>query len=285
MSERTRNGNMSLRLKILQTNTMRTVAILFTALPLVAQWLTHPEARTPRTKDGKPNLSARTPRMNGEPSLSGVWEAERAPESAVAEIGKLQIDVNDIGKYGANLFWDARPEDVPLRAEAIEIMNARRNAEPPTTHCLPAGVPLGQFNDAFKVIQSPSEIVIIDEVGDPPRQIFTDGRSLPVSPQPSWMGYSIGKWQGDTLTVDTIGFNDLAWLDGVGHPRSEGMHIRERYRRRDFGHMDWELTFEDPRYYALPFTVKTTLRLLPDTDVSEYVCNENEKDRDHLDKP
>jgi hypothetical protein len=173
---------------------MRTVAILFTALPLVAQWLTYPEARTPRTKDGKPNLSARTPRINGEPNLSGVWEAERAPESAVAEIGRLQIDVNDIGKYGANLFWDARPEDVPLRPAAIEIMRARRSAEPPTTHCLPAGVPLGQFNDAFKVIQSPREIVIIDEVGDPPRQIFTNGRSLPartLSP-PGFWPYGLG---------------------------------------------------------------------------------------------
>ena len=105
-----------------------------------------------------------------------------------------------------------------------------------------------------------------------------------VSTQPSWMGYSVGKWQGDTLTVETIGFNEASWLDTFGHPRSELVRIREAYHRRDFGHMDLEVTLEDPKYYTRPFTLNTQLNLIPDSDVLEFVCGENEKDRAHLDK-
>ncbi len=114
------------------------------------------------------------------------------------------------------------------------------------------------------MIQAPREIVILLEDGDPPRQIHTDGRSLPKDPEPSWMGYSVGKWERDTLAVETIGFNEKSWLDnGSGHPRSESMHITERYRRRDFGHMDLEVILEDPTYYTRPFTLKTQLNFDP----------------------
>ena len=119
---------------------------------------------------------------------------------------------------------------------------------------------------------------------NPPRQIYTDGRPLPKDPDPTWMGYSVARWNGDTLVVDTIGLNDQAWLDGFGHPRSESMHITERYRRRDFGHMDLEITFDDPKYYTRPFSIKIVLNLIPDSDLLEYVCNENERDRAHIGK-
>jgi hypothetical protein len=99
------------------------------------------------------------------------------------------------------------------------------------------------------------------------------------------MGYSVGNWQRDTLTVDTVGFSEASWLDGYGHPRSESMHITERYHRRDFGHMDLDVTFEVPTYYTRPFSFKTQLNLIPDSDVLEFVCAENEKDRAHMDKP
>jgi hypothetical protein len=252
---------------------------------MAAQWLNYPEARTPRTKDGKPNLKARAPRRYGRPDLTGVWFADRAPAEQVVEIAKLQVDVNDIGKYGANIFWDVKPEDQPLRPEAVAIINARKQENFPGTRCLPAGVPLGQFNDSFKMIQTPEEIVVIDEFSDPPRQIFLDGRNLPKDPQPTWMGYSVGKWDGETLVVETAGFNALSWLDGLGRPRSEQMRIREKYHRRDFGHMDWEITFDDPKYYTRPFTVKIGLTLIPDTNVIEFVCGENERDAPHLGKP
>ena len=271
---------------------MRLIAIslITTALPLVAQWLNYPDARTPRTKDGKPNLTAHAPRMNNKPDLSGLWQAERTPESEFARVlgnnfAKLQVDSNDITKNVNNVFWGLKPEEQPLRPEAVAIMKQRATLGFPYSRCLPASIPAGIFIYSFKMIQAPREIVILFEDGDPPRQIHTDGRSLPADPQPSWMGYSVGKWQGDTLVVDTIGFNDKSWLDGSGHLRSESMHITERYRRRDFGHMDLEVTLEDPTYYTRPFTLKTQLNLIPDSDVLEFVCGENEKDREHIGRP
>jgi hypothetical protein len=114
------------------------------------------------------------------------------------------------------------------------------------------------------------------------RQIYTDGRKLPVDPQPAWMGYSVGRWEGDTLVVDSAGFNDKGWLDASGHPQSEELRIRERFHRRDFAHMDLELTIDDPKMYTKAFTVRATERLIPDSDVLEYACAENEKDRVHL---
>ena len=117
---------------------------------------------------------------------------------------------------------------------------------------------------------------------DPPRQIYTDGRPLPKDPDPLWMGYAAGQWQVDTLVVESAGFNDKTWLDGMGHPRSESAHMTERFHRRDFGHLDVELTVNDPKYYTRAFTVKLPFHLIPDTDVLEAVCAENEKDRVHL---
>ncbi len=104
----------------------------------------------------------------------------------------------------------------------------------------------------------------------------------PADPEPLWLGYSVGKWEGDTLVVDTVGFNDKGWLDGMGHPRSEALHVMERFHRRDFGHLDVEITIDDPKVYTKSFSVKFTELLQPDSDVTEYFCNENEKDRSHI---
>ena len=125
---------------------------------------------------------------------------------------------------------------------------------------------------------------MIGETPDPPRQIYLDGRALPKDPDPTWLGSSVGKWEGDTLVVQTTGFKEEGWLDNAGHPRSESMLITERFRRRDFGHIDLEIRYEDPKYYTRPFTNKTTLHLIPDSDIIEYVCTENEKDKEHSDK-
>jgi hypothetical protein len=271
---------------------MKLIAILLatTSLPLAAQWLDYPDARTPRTKDGKPNLAAPAPRMKGKPNLSGVWQTERTPASEFIrvlgnDIAKVQVDLTDVTKYAMNVFWDLKPEEQPLRPEAVAIMKQRAGLDFTTSRCLPAGVPAGMFIYPSKIIQTPQEIVILSGVDDPPRQIYTDGRSLPKDPQPSWMGYSVGSWQDDMLVVETIGFNEASWLDAFGHPRSESMRIRERYRRRDFGHMDLEMTLEDPKYYTRPYTLKTVLNLIPDSDVLEFVCGENEKDGTHVAKP
>jgi hypothetical protein len=151
--------------------------------------------------------------------------------------------------------------------------------DPWTVQCLPAGpraMIMGGGGPA-RIMQLPRMIAILYE-DLTYRQIFMDGRALPNDPNPSWMGYSIGHWDGDTLVVATTGFNERAWLDNFGHPRSESMRITERYRRRDFGHMDLEMTFDDAKYYTKPFSFKTALNLAPDDDVLEYVCTENEKD-------
>jgi hypothetical protein len=268
---------------------MKLIAVLLaiTTLPLAAQWLNYPDARTPRTKDGKPNLTAPAPQINGKPDLSGVWQAERTPRSELTRVlgnnfANVQVDYNDITKQAMDVFWGMKPDEEPLRPEAAAILKQRAKVEGPSAACLPAGIPAGIFIYPFQMIQAPREIVILTENGDPARQIHTDGRSLPKDPQPSWMGYSVGNWKGDTLVIDTIGISEASWLDLFGHPRSESMQIREAYRRRDYGHMDLEVTLEDPKYYTRPFTVKTELSLISDGDVLEFVCPENEKDRAHV---
>jgi len=267
---------------------MRKFGILLFAvtLPLAAQWSDYRDPQTPR-KHGKPDLTAAAPRLNGKSDLSGVWRAERPPLSEItsalgSEFTNQQVDINDVGKYYLNVFWGLKPDREPLRPEAIAVLKERASVPNPTSRCLPAGLPGGLFIYAFKMIQTPREIVMLPESGDPPRQIYMDGRSLPVNAQPSWTGYSVAKWQGETLVVQTTGFTEDSWLDGFGHPRSETMRITESYRRRDFGHMDLEVSIEDPKYYTRPFSFKTQLNLIADADVLEYICAENEKDRAHV---
>ena len=255
-----------------------------------AQWLNYPDPRTPRAKNSKPNLTAPAPRASdGKPDLSGVWEGEPTPHGEVTRVlGEhfydLQIDVEDNSKYTFNLLWDLKPEDELLRPEAAALVKERLGRSSPGQNCLPGGIPFAMLITPFKILQASREIVMLFEHPDPPRQIHTDGRPLPKDPQPSWQGTSSGRWQGQTLVVETVGFNGRSWLDVFGHPRSESMHLTERYTRRDFGHMDVEMTFDDPKYYIRPFTVKLPMRLIPDSgDVFEEVC-ENEKDRAHLER-
>jgi hypothetical protein len=263
------------------------VAVLITAAVTCAdaQWLNYRDPRTPRTADGRPNLSAPAPRLNGKPDLSGLWQAERTPVSEFVRVlgpglPAIQPDLNDVTKHVLNVFWDVKPTEWPLRPEAAALTEQRQKSgrDFQSAYCLPSSLPAAMLVINFKMIQALGEIVMLAGNGDPARQIHLDGRSLAKDPEPSWMGSSVGRWEGETLVVETTGFNERAWLDGFGHPRSEAMHVTERYRRRDFGHMDLEMTFDDPKYYTRPFGFKTTLNLIPDSDVLEYVCTENEKD-------
>src|SRR5438093_6653689 len=260
-----------------------------------AQWVNHPDARIPRTRDGKPNLSAPVPRApNGKPDLSGVWQAHGSqPGEALRLVGATAdlvdpgVDLQTYSKYFLNILADVKPGEEPMRPEAARLFAQRgqtHGKDIPTSHCLPGGVPFSTLIAPFKMIQTPVEIVMLLEDNNPPRQIYTDDRKLPANPELMWMGYSVGKWEGDTLVVDSIGFNDRTWLDGFGHPHSESMHIIERFRRTNFGHMDVEVTIDDPKMYTRPFAVKFPVHLLPDTDTLESVCAENERDRPHLDK-
>jgi len=256
-----------------------------------AQWLNYSDPRTPRTKHGKFNLTAPAPRApDGKPDLSGVWEPEPTPASEINRVlGEhffdIQTDLRGTTKYLLNLFWDLKPEEYPLRPEGAAMVKQRRGSSPPTVYCLPGGIPFAMLVTPFKILQAPREIVMLFEHPDPPRQIHTDGRPLPKDPERSWEGSSTGTWQGKTLVVETIGFNGKSWLDTSGHPLSESMHLTERFYRGDFGHMDVEMTFDDPTFYTRPFKVKIPMRLIPDSsDVLEDVCAENETDRIHLER-
>jgi hypothetical protein len=257
-----------------------------------AQWLNYPTPGTPRLPDGKPNLTAPAPRTtDGEPDLSGVWFHE---QTSLAEMKRLfgadiglgnvpGMEIETVSKYALNIFADFKPGEAPIRPEAMEILRQRKQTDFPPTHCLPTGIPFGALvSEPIKIVQTPRLTIILFE-GEDPRQIYTDGRVLPKEfEQPAWLGYSVGKWERDTFVVETAGFNDKTWLDGMGHPHSDALRIREGYHRRDFGHMDVEMTFDDPKMYTKPFTIKVPYHLLADSDIFEYVCNENEKDLTHM---
>jgi hypothetical protein len=271
----------------------RTVCVLIalTAASANAQWLNYPTPGTPRTRDGKPNLTAPVRRAaNGKPDLSGVWEVEPTPADEMTRLFGGGGDLSALGdspsafsKYLVNILADFKPEDAPLRPEFADLLRQRRGKETPLLHCLPIGVPADDLLPGpFKIIQTSGLILMRNEYENTLRQIYTDGRKPPADPDPLWLGYSVGRWEADTLVVDTVGFNDKGWLDGIGHPQSEALHVTERFRRRDFGHLDVQVTIDDPKVYTKPFSVKFTELLLPDSDIVEYFCAENEKDRSHI---
>jgi hypothetical protein len=222
----------------------------------------------PRTADGKPNLTAPAPRTpDGKPDLSGLWHPEANP-------------------YRFDVIQDLKDE-ATFRPEAQVIFQKRVadfRREDPVTHCLPGG-PLEAFTGGasqfYRIIQSPAVMGIIYESGFH-RQIFLDGRELPKDPNPTWMGYSVGHWEGDTLVVESVGFNDRTWLDRVGHPHSEDLRVTETYRRADFGHMQFSITYNDPKMLTKPLSTSLAVNYAADTDMLETVCNENERDTSHL---
>jgi len=266
--------------------TVAVVAVFGLLVPAFSQWA-HADPRAPRTPDGKPILTAPAPRLNGKPDLSGLWQA--APPLGTKGGNKpvslgVQGDASDIGDIHRDVFYELKSADEPLKPAALAIVSQRRDEPRPQARCLPMGAPSFMMVRAFKIVQTPQEIVMFGETPDPPRQIFLDGRGLPKDPDPTWLGSSTAKWDGDTLVVQTTGFKEEGWLDNAGHPRSEHMLITENYRRLDFGHMDLEIHYEDPKYYTRPFSNKIALHLIPDSDIIEYVCTENEKDSEHSDK-
>jgi hypothetical protein len=245
-----------------------------------AQWLNHATPGAPRTPDGKVIMTGPAPRVNGKPDLSGVWQAMAEPRGP----GLFGLGESPNSKYFRDILADFKPGEEPLTPAAREIL--RQHTQPgtigPSLICLPDGVPHADLlPEPFKIIQTPGEVLVLYEVETIFRQIFTDGRQHPPDPSPTWLGYSVGKWDGDTLIVDTLGFNDLSWLDARGHGHSEDMRVEERFHRRDFGHMDVTVTMTDPKTFTKPVTISFVEELLPDTDVFEHVCYENEKDAAH----
>ena len=238
------------------------VVTVMLGAPLAAQWLNQPTAGIPRTLDGKPNLAAPAPRApDGKPDLSGLW--------------------NKISpKYSRNVAADLKPEEIQPWARAlVEQRTENLGKEYMNVKCVPLGPGYAISADStgaeqMKIVQTPGLILILNP-DLTYRQIFLDGRALEASPNPDWMGYSVGHWDGDTLVVESFGFNDRTWLDHDGHPHTEALRLTERYRRRNFGSLDVEVTFSDPAAYTRPWTVAVKAELAPDTEMIEWVCNES----------
>jgi len=203
--------------------------------------------------------SGPAPRMpDGKPDLSGVW-------------------LPSFPSDGGN------PEMLPWAAAIVKQRQANESRDIPSSRCLPLGVVMSTFLFPYEFVETPKLLVMMYE-GEMPRQIFLDGREHPKDLNPSWLGHSIGHWERDTLVIDTVGFNGKAWIDFQGHPESEKLHIIERYRRPDLGHLQLEITIDDPGAYAKPWAIKKASDLSRDDTLMEYVCNENERDLNHLGK-
>jgi hypothetical protein len=265
-------------------------AISFT---LSAQWPDYPTPNVPKLADGKPNMEGPTPHTaEGHPDLTGIWEFVDA--NPRPKPGTVRPPAAGVGQ-GARPFFPSQffnigstvPGGLPFTpwAKALrEERTANNNKDNPDAHCLPMG--FMQFHthpQPRKMIQTPGLLVIIYEANYGLRQIFTDGRPLPKDdPDPWWYGYSIGHWDGDTLVVETTGFRDGMWLDVEGSPLTSSGKVTERFRRPDFGHLTIDITVEDPKAYTHPWTVRINQKLMLNTELIEFICNENERSDAHL---
>jgi len=256
-------------------------AYLLPSAPAVAQWLRYPTAGVPKNPDGSPNLSAPAPRTSdGKPDLSGLWEPEKNRPCPPEGCDDIQVP-----QEFPNIGWSVKG-GLPFQPWALQLKQARQarySFDDPATQCLPVGVIKMHTAPFFKkVIQTPGLLVILSERDAMYRQIFTDDRPLPKDPQPAWNGYSSGKWEGDTLVVESNGFHDDGWLDRGGTPATDALKLTERFRRVNFGRMEIEITVDDAKAYTRPWTVKLVQTIALDTDLLDYICLENEKDRAHI---
>ncbi len=246
------------------------VAMTLAIAPVAsAQWDPYPWKHVPRTADGKIDMNAPAVRTSyGKPDLSGFW----MPADNVAHLLDLGADL--------------KPAEPPLTPWARDVLQQRidnNGKDHPGVSCLPSGIPeKDNIPDGLKLVQTEDLTLLLYESRTIYRQIFTDGRPLPKDPQPTWMGYSIGHWDEDTLVVETIGQNGRTWLDMRGLPGTESLHVTEKFSRPRIGRMDLEVTIDDPKAYTKPWTVKLAWRLIPDTDLIESICEENNRDPAHM---
>ena len=257
-------------------------ALILAAAPtaLFAQWLDYPTPGVPRTPDGKPNLSAPAPRTaDGKPDLSGMWGWETR-----ANCGAHCTDTQ-ISREFINLAYSLKgglPYQ-PWAAELVQKRKADMAKGDPNIHCMPRGA-IRIFTDDYykRIFQIPGRLLILTERNMQYRQIFTDGRPLPVDPNPTWNGYSSGAWEGDTMVVHTIGFRDDLWLDSDGNPLTNAAKVTEKLRRPNYGTLEIEITVDDPKTYTAPWTVKLTQPIVLDSELLDYYCLENERDAVHM---
>jgi len=252
------------------------------------QWLRYPTDGIPRKADGKPDVTAPAPRLpDGKPDLSGVWHAAQTnrcvnskgePVNCGIEIGGSPLG----GNLGRNLAGGSLPYQ-PWAAKLFQERHAAFSVDDPHVRCLPDNPPRAwTLPHLTKAVHTPKLLVLLYEVNAMYRQIFIDGRPFPQDMNPTWNGYSVGHWEGDTLVVETRGFRDNLWIDTWGSPMSDEGKMTEKLRRLNFGTMEIELTIDDPKVYTKPFTVTLTENLEADTDLSDEFCLEGEKDYDRL---
>ena len=253
---------------------------------LSAQWPSQPTQGVPRTPDGKPNLDAPAPRTaDGKPDFTGLWD------NAWFHGGKIaQPPVSPPGEPPASTFMNLGANikgGLPFRPWAADLLQKRKDAgtrDNPDANCLPMGIM--QFHEQpqpRKIVQTPAVIVIIYESNSGLRQIFLDGRASPTNdPQPWWYGYSTGHWEGDTLVVQTTGLRDGGWLDIWGSPLTDAATITERFTRVNYGTLQIDVTIDDPKAYTAPFSVRVNQRIVLNTEIIEFICNENEKSVQHM---
>jgi hypothetical protein len=246
-------------------------------LVLAAQWLNYPTPGLPRAANGTPDLSAPPPRTaDGRPDFSGIWKAEENRPCPAEGCDDMRINREflDIG-------WKI-PGGLPYQPWAAELARTRTadlRKDDPQSKCLPTGIVRTHTTPLYrKIVQTPGLLVILNERNASYRQIFTDGRPPPVDPRPAWNGYSTGRWEGDALVVETRGFRDGIWLDAKGSPVTEGAVIVEQFRRTSVGRLDVEITVDDPKAYARPWSTSLIQVLAPDTELMDYICLENERD-------
>lgn len=289
-------------------------AFLVGACPaaLLAQWPSYPTG-APKGADGKVEMTAPTPRTaDGHPDFSGTWAAgggggggrgrggrgggpngagRGAPgQGAEAPATPAPANPDPLAAIPAATFFNIAqniPGGAPLQPWAADMLKHRMSdnmKDNPDAHCLPLGLmQLHLHPQPRKIIQTPKLIVILYEAQAGVRQIFMDGRlSPPTDAQPWWYGYSVGHWEGDTLVVTTTGFRDDVWLDVDGTPMTNTGRMIERFTRPNYGTLNIEITIDDPHVFTKPFTVKVTQRIMADTDLIEFICNENEKSDAHL---
>jgi hypothetical protein len=261
----------------------------FCAVMAHGQWVGYKVNGVPRTADGKPKLNAPVPRVSSRPDLSGIWSTVPAKyneaNDVVPGVATLAVPGDDpatMSKYFFSAIADYKVEEIMKPAGLAKW----RSGAPPANPCSPISPPMSDLIPLpRRVVQTPKLIVFLSE-GFSPRQIHMDGRPLPTDPQPAYLGYSVGKWEGDVLVIETIGITDKTPLDGMGHPRSEAARLTERVRRRDYGHLEVQVIFDDPQYYMKPVTYRYTQELKPDDDLLEIgLCTENEKDAQHMRPP
>jgi hypothetical protein len=262
------------------------IAFAANVAPLLAQWPSRPAPGVPRLANGKPDLDAPTPKTpDGKPDLTGNWDVVLTPADRilVGVVGGTPapkdapppptVSLDQVATDHSSGFKGG----LPLRPWAAELVKKRvadHSKDNPEAHCLPAGIV--QFHSIptlRQFVQTPGLILIIYETEYGLRQIHTDGRSLPKGePDPWWYGYSVGRWEGDTLVVESTGFTDDGWLDIAGNPLTSAGRVTERFRRINYGHMEIDVTIDDPKAYTRPWTVRVQQRLNPDTELMESIC-------------